>query len=239
MPTKPYFVAGAAAVPVLVFARAPQAGQCKTRLIPAYGALGAARIHAALVQRTVSMARAAGCGPVQVWSATRGRHPLLHRLASELGTGLQFQCAGDLGRRMVHALTGALSAGYRSALLIGTDTVELVQQDLCDAAARLQADADAVLQPATDGGYVMIGTRRALTGLLRGIAWSSGHELDQTCTRLRRRGWTVALQAPRADIDHPADVRRARRCGWNWRGEPGDGPGSSRPPESLLKGAPS
>ncbi|WP_420468335.1 TIGR04282 family arsenosugar biosynthesis glycosyltransferase [Panacagrimonas sp.] len=242
MSARPPFVSttdGDLGVPVLVFARAPVAGQCKTRLIPAYGALGAVRIHRALLQRSVAVALNAGCGPVQLWSASRGRHPVLQSLARGATGGLRHQCAGDLGRRMAQALNSALRAGYRAALLIGTDTVELSAEDLRGAAHRLLDGADAVLQPATDGGYVMIGTRRALPGVLRGIEWSSGRELDQTCARLRQHGWRITLQPPRADIDHPADVRRARRQGWDWRQEAVLPAAPSRPTQSLLQGAPS
>ena len=85
---------------------------------------------------------------------------------------------------------------------------------LREAARRLVAnEADVVLQPAADGGFVLIGARRALGQALRGIAWSSGRECAQTQARLERRGLRVSRLEPSWDVDHPADVRRARREG--------------------------
>lgn len=224
---------------MLIFARPPVPGRCKTRLIPSCGARGAARVHRALVLRAVRVALEAGCGPVQVWSAARGGHRFLQGLAARCDGVLHHQRHGDLGLRMGAALDHALRAGHPAALLIGTDTVELTPADLRAAAQVLRDGADAVLHPAADGGYVLLGTRRPLQSLLGGVHWSSGQEFVQTCTRLRRRGWRLAVQSVRADIDDPRDLRRARRGGWSARQELAHAAPPSRPPESLLKGAPS
>lgn len=198
-----------AVVPVLIFARPPRPGACKTRLIPALGRRGAARLHRSLTLRTVQVAERAGCGPVWLCSAERGVDPFLAACAAD--TPLHFQCRGDLGRRMSQALDAALAAGFTAALLIGTDSVELQAQDVRLAAQQLLTAADDVLLPTPDGGYLLLGSRRRLGGLLRGIAWSSGRERVQTQRRLGAAGRRVHLLPPRADIDSPADLHRARR----------------------------
>lgn len=200
-------------MPVIVFARTPVPGTCKTRLIPGYGRIGAARLYRRLVARTIELALEADCGPVQVWAAPSPRHPFFSALRCRYGTMLRRQPGGDLGRRMSRALATVLREGAKAALLIGTDAADLTPQDLRDAASRLNTDSEAVIQPAEDGGYVLIGLRLPIGDTLRGIAWSSGRECAQTVARLRAKNLRVALLSVRQDIDHPRDVRRARRAG--------------------------
>lgn len=195
---------------VLVFARAPVPGRCKTRLIPRLGARGAAALHRRLVRQTLQTALDSGSS-TELWCAPDTHHGFFMRCRREFGVKLRRQCGGDLGRRMAHALKCALRDSERVSL-IGTDCVNLTSQDLRDALNALQ-NADVVLQPATDGGYVLIGARRITLGALRGIAWSSGHELAQTQARLQRAGLAWQELPQREDVDTPADYRRARRAG--------------------------
>lgn len=199
------------AVPILVFARAPAAGSCKTRLIPRYGRRGAAKVYRKLVQRTIRSASAAGCGPLQLWATPATSHPYFTALRRQWGLVLRRQPGGDLGRRMSRALSQVLREGAPAALLVGTDAANLGAEDLRAAARALLDGADAVLQPAADGGYVLIGLRRPVGSALQGVNWSSGREFRQTRTRLIRRGLSVASMPERWDIDHPSDLRRARR----------------------------
>lgn len=201
------------AVPIIIFARAPIPGRCKTRLIPRYGRIGAARLYRRLARRTVDLALASGCGEVQLWAAPSPAHPFFAHLQRLHGVRLRRQPDGDLGRRMSRALARVLRDGAPAALLVGTDAANLCAQDFRDAAARLLANSDAVLQPACDGGYVLIGLRKAIGETLRGVAWSSGRECAQTQARLRQKNLRVALMPVREDIDDPRDVRRARRMG--------------------------
>lgn len=198
---------------VIVFARAPTPGSCKTRLIGRYGAIGAARLYRHMIARTLRVARASDCGRVEVWVDPDPGHPAFAPLR-RLGLALRRQPRGDLGRRMARAMAGTLRGGAGTALLIGTDAADLRAQDLRDAAAALgRGECDALLQPALDGGFVMIGLRRDPGTLLRGVAWSSGRELRQATARLQRGGLRVLHGSARRDLDHPADVRAARRLG--------------------------
>lgn len=196
---------------ILVFARAPRPGACKTRLIPALGPQGAARLYRRLTLRTLLSAVAAG-GDVELWCAPDPGHAFFHACRRELGVRLRRQPSGDLGRRMALALSGALREGASAAVLVGTDCPGLSVADFSNAVLGLR-ERDHVLQPSGDGGYVLIGTRRAERRALAGIRWSSGLELAQTRRRLARLGLSVSELPARADLDTPADYRRARRAG--------------------------
>jgi rSAM/selenodomain-associated transferase 1 len=192
---------------ILVFARAPVPGRCKTRLIPALGARGAAALHRRLVRRTLAAARASG-HVVELWCAPDAAHGFFAACRRDYGVRLRRQPRGDLGRRMALALAGAAVP----AVLVGSDCPGFAARDFSDALAAL-AGHDCVLRPSSDGGYVLIGARRLERRALAGIAWSSGRELDQTRRRLRRLGLSVCEAAPLMDLDTPADYRKARRGG--------------------------
>ena len=100
--------------------------------------------------------------------------------------------------------------GQPAAILIGSDCPGLSARDLGQAFAALQTH-DCVLQPSTDGGYVLIGARRFERRALAGTAWSSGRELAQTRRRFARFALRWSELRALADLDTPADYRQARR----------------------------
>lgn len=200
-----------AAARILVFARAPLPGRCKTRLIPALGRAGAARLHRLLVLRTLAAARASGL-PVELWCAPDASHGFFAACRRDHGVRLRRQPSGDLGRRMALALARVLREGAGAAVLVGSDCPAFTRRDFAAALAALRTH-DCVLQPSTDGGYVLVGARRLERRALAGITWSSGRELAQTRVRLERLSLSAVEGAPLMDVDTPADYRAARRRG--------------------------
>lgn len=193
------------ATPVLVFARAPEPGRVKTRLIPAIGPERAARLHLAMLRRTLETAADAGIGPVELWCTPGTDHPALVDAAAAHGLERYAQSGDDLGERMGHALARRL-AGGAAALVIGTDCPALERGDLRAAATALASGADAVLGPARDGGYYLIGLRRAAPEVFADVAWGGGQVLEQTRENLRALRWRWRELATRADVDRPEDL---------------------------------
>ena len=174
-------------------------GRAKTRLIPALGAEGAARLAAAMLAATVEEALATGfevelCGEPDPAGWYDGP-------AAVLST----QGDGDLGARLARAAARALAAG--PVLLIGADCPELDRQRLAAAADAL-ASHDAVLHPAADGGYVLLGLRRFDPAPFEGIAWSTDGVAAQTLARLASLGWSVDVRETLHDVDVPEDLAR-------------------------------
>jgi len=195
---------------ILVFARAPVAGEAKTRLIPALGAAGAAALHERLVDRALATAVAAAVGPVELCCTPDDPHPALVALARAHGAGLAAQGPGDLGARMNAALRRAL-AGARAAIVIGSDCPALTPQHLREAAAALAAGVDAVLAPAEDGGYVLIGLKRAAPSLFERVAWGGPAVMAETRARLAALGLRWQALETLWDVDRPADLDRLPR----------------------------
>jgi uncharacterized protein len=183
---------------IIVFARAPVAGQAKTRLIGRLGAARAARLHERLTREAVSLALAARCGPVELHGTAR------HSFFASLGVPFRLQRGRDLGERMYRALARARGP----AIVIGTDCPALTPADLRRAARALDSGYDAVLAPAEDGGYALIGLRRKKQHFFQGIDWGGPQVYAQTVRRLAGYRWR-ALR-PVWDVDRPADLERLR-----------------------------
>ena len=189
---------------LIVFAKAPVAGQAKTRLIPALGAAGAAALAARLLDHALTAAVETGFDHLELCVAPDTGHPTFAALAAAHRLVLTAQGDGDLGARMDRALTRVLR-DHPQALLIGTDAPALGAARLRDAAQALQG-TDAVFVPALDGGYALVGLQRAQPALFQGIAWSTPQVMAQTRARAAAAGLTWTEREPVADIDEPADL---------------------------------
>ncbi len=194
-------------VAVAILARAPQPGHAKTRLIPLLGPDGAAALQARLIARTVATATAAAVGPVTLWATPDDRHPAFQ---DKIGRGITLaqQPDGDLGVRML----AAIAAAGGPTLVIGTDCPALTAEHLRDAAAVLQS-YDAVLIPAEDGGYVLIGMRTPQPALFTDVDWGTSTVMAETRFLLSAHNLTWRELPPLWDVDTPGDLDRLRRAG--------------------------
>jgi glycosyltransferase A (GT-A) superfamily protein (DUF2064 family) len=113
---------------------------------------------------------------------------------------------------MAHAFADRVE-GMRPMLLIGTDCPAQTVDDLRDALAALQEGADAVVQPAEDGGYVLIGMKDARPELFTGIAWGTNLVLPATRLRASEHGLRLAELPTCWDLDRSEDLDRALALG--------------------------
>jgi rSAM/selenodomain-associated transferase 1 len=182
---------------IIVFAKAPVPGKAKTRLVPALGEWGAARLHERLTRHAVRTALAAGCGRVEIHGTRR------HSFFDSLGLSFRVQRGRDLGERMHHAL-----GRNPGAILIGTDCPALTAADLRRAARLLCGGYEAVLAPAEDGGYALIALRRVAPEIFRNIAWGTSNVYEETVKRLCGYRWRALRTV--WDVDRPEDLPRLR-----------------------------
>ncbi len=189
---------------VIVMAKAPVPGFAKTRLVPALGADGAAALADRLLHATVAQVIAAAIGPVDLCCAPSRAHTAFASFVGRAGIDLSDQGEGDLGVRMTRAFERSLRKSS-CAVLIGTDAPALDAAMLARAANAL-GDADAVLVPAFDGGYALIGLRRAAPSLFDDMPWSTPAVMARTRERLAVAGLTHIELPAVADIDEAADL---------------------------------
>jgi rSAM/selenodomain-associated transferase 1 len=192
---------------ILIFAKAPDSGKVKTRLIPALGAEGAALLARQMLETTLAEAAASGVGPVELCTDPDPESPAwkdLTRTADEVSA----QGGGNLGARLARAARRTIELG-ESVILIGTDCPGLSSQRLRVAAERLDHH-DAVINPASDGGYVLLGLSRFDPSLFKDMAWSTPSVAEQTIARIERLGWSLHVGETLHDIDEPADLEQLR-----------------------------
>lgn len=192
-------------VAIAVLAKAPVPGLTKTRLIPTIGAHAAACLQERMTERAIGTATAAAVGPVTLWCAPDPGHPSFRELVTEFKVTLKRQPDGDLGARMLAAMTAG------PTLVIGADCPALTPDHLRSAAAALLGGVDVVLIPAEDGGYVLIGTRQPQPALFDGITWSTAGVLADTKARIAAAGLTARELPPLWDVDTNDDLDRLER----------------------------
>lgn len=211
-----------------VFARAPEPGRVKTRLIPAVGAAGAARLHEAFVDDVCARTRGAAARRV-LSVAGDPAHPALVALAAREGMAIEPQGEGDLGARMRGAIEAGLAGGAERVAIVGGD-VPLLPPAGVRAAFDALAQNDVVLAPAADGGYWLVGARRLVPSIFEGMAWGTASVFRESEARLRADGIRFAVGAEAWDVDEPADLRRLAAA---LEGDPAAAPATRRALASL------
>ena len=191
---------------LLVFSKAPVAGQVKTRLIPLLGAEAAAALYADMLDDTLGKAVDADLSPLELWCTPDVQHTHFRRCRERYPLKLHQQTTGDLGQRMSQALHSVLQEADH-AVLIGADCPALCAADIEAAMAALVAGTNVVLGPASDGGYYLIGMSVPHPGLFENITWSSPQVFETTVALCRRHGLDWACLPEHTDVDTPDDYR--------------------------------
>jgi hypothetical protein len=191
---------------LIVFAKAPEPGKVKTRLAHELGDLEAARIYRALGRRVVDRVRGGPYRTIVYFDPPEARDDVVRWLGAP-GIELVPQPEGDLGARIVRAFERGFELGER-VCAIGTDSPDLDRARVETAFDSLERSGGpaAVLGPATDGGYYLVGLRRPEPRLFTEIPWSTGAVLPATLARAGELGIVVELLPPLGDVDRPEDV---------------------------------
>lgn len=194
-----------------IFAREPTPGAVKTRLATAIGPERAATVYRELTIVTLQHARharAAGIvAAIELWCTPSTESSWFRECAAAAGASLHQQSDGNLGARMSAALAAGLTRSD-AILLIGTDCPVLDQFTLAAAGALLVAH-DAVLGPAEDGGFVLVGSRVPLT--FNGVRMSTEHAAQDSRTAFRSAGIDCGQLPLSWDVDTAADLDRWER----------------------------
>lgn len=202
---------------LVIFARHPRRGRVKTRLVPPLTRDQALALHIACLQSTAALA--ASLSPrveLQLYLTSNsldaaGRITRKLRLPRRLR--VRAQGGGDLGARLARAFNRLGADGYDRVVVIGSDSPTLPRRRLQSAFATLNR-GEAVLGPARDGGYYLIGLRlprAGLSRLFRGIDWGTPRAFRQTRARLQAARLRLHLLPPGEDVDTAADLSRLRR----------------------------
>jgi rSAM/selenodomain-associated transferase 2/rSAM/selenodomain-associated transferase 1 len=195
---------------LVVFARAPQVGHNKTRLIPALGPAAATEVYRFLANRTLESVRQLVAGDrcnalVHFTGGSRAE------MQAAFGEDLDYceQQGATLGERLKYAIGLAFSGGARRVVVIGTDCPDLSPRDIAQAFDELH-EHDVVVGPALDGGYYLIGMHAFHPGLFDDIDWSTSQVFEQTVQRANALGLKLHTLRRLSDVDYPEDLLALR-----------------------------
>jgi uncharacterized protein len=203
-------------------AKAPVAGQVKTRLMPPLTAAMAAALSAGFLRDiTENIALAGRERPIDgyVAYAPAGCEGSFHGMLAR-GTGLVLAdgsaitapAVAGFGRCLLHAAQALFEKGHDAVCLLNSDSPTLPTALLSQAAAALAQDGDrVVLGAAEDGGYYVLGIKAPHRHLFETVAWSTGAVAGETRQRARALGLPVVELAPWYDVDDAAALDRLCR----------------------------
>lgn len=191
---------------VCLFTKPVIAGRTKTRLAESIGAAAAARLAEAFLIDTYQLVKRTYSGQVVLCLSENGPLPRL-----EPPPELWSQGTGDLGERMERVFRRALEPARSWVIVIGSDSPGLPPSYLARAISLLDQGHDAVLGPAADGGYYLLGLRRCPPALLTNLRWSTSESASLTLARLRLHGYTTTLLPSWFDVDVASDLERLGR----------------------------
>ncbi len=187
-----------------VFSKNPVEGKVKTRLAGTIGNIRALEIYEALRRLTD-----AATSPVKarrvIWYSDF--IPQTDTLLSP-GTEARLQQGKDLGERMHNAFCEMFSSGSLLVVLIGTDCPD-ISAAIIEKAFALLESSDAVLGPAMDGGFYLIGLKQRIPELFLGRTWSTSTVLEETLDKLETKGFSFSLLPELRDIDTFEDLRQS------------------------------
>lgn len=183
---------------LVIFVKAPEAGRVKTRLAATMGAIPAAQLYRRMMAFTIARLRR---GPWHLWLAVSPDAALSRQGIWPGSIPRVPQGGGDLGARLRSV---ARSVPPGPVVIIGSDCPAVTPGDI-ETAFRSLTRAQAVLGPAEDGGYWLIGIKRPLARtVFQGVRWSGPHAMADTLAGFRSR--RVAFLRTLRDVDTTEDL---------------------------------
>jgi rSAM/selenodomain-associated transferase 1 len=191
-----------------VMAKAPIAGEVKTRLVPPFTQEQAADLYRALLLDQLEHLSRLTVAELYLVFAPNSAAPLMWQLAPP-----NFYCfaqrGGDLGERMNAAFIDLWQLGHRSVVVIGSDLPAL-PLTILETAFDLLATSihQVVLGPSHDGGYYLVGMNQPTPEIFQDMRWSHDQVLAQTTDKLSKLGIPPALLPAWFDIDSVEDLKQ-------------------------------
>ncbi|MFK7732001.1 MAG: TIGR04282 family arsenosugar biosynthesis glycosyltransferase [Pseudomonadales bacterium] len=197
---------------ILIFARAPRLGRVKTRLNKALPPDKVLDLHKRLLKHALANVMKVSGVQVELWVDENPSDLFFEQLQTEFPEiSIYLQAPGDLGAKMLHALSQSVDE-RQASVIIGSDC-PAIDSYYIQASLNALEDQDLVIGPASDGGYVLIGTKHKSLPVFDGIDWGTEQVLQQTLQIAVQSDFRVRLMAELNDVDEPYDLGEAHRFG--------------------------
>jgi rSAM/selenodomain-associated transferase 2/rSAM/selenodomain-associated transferase 1 len=190
----------------LIFTKNPTPGKTKTRLISAIGINGAYEVHVKLLKNTLSLTPKIKNMNFILYHTSIKNNEIINGFSKKYNLKTKIQSGKNLGDRMQHASQEQLKS-YTHCIIIGTDCPELTKKYLLNAKEALSTGYDAVIGPAHDGGYVLIGFNTASKIIFSNIKWGKDTVLKETLENFKKLKLKYKILPPLHDVDTKEDLQ--------------------------------
>jgi rSAM/selenodomain-associated transferase 2/rSAM/selenodomain-associated transferase 1 len=205
---------------IALFVKAPELGQVKSRLARTIGVDFATEFYRSMgrdwFDRLTEFAASQQADLRLFYAPDSGRSTVRDWLGCD-DRQLVAQGDGDLGDRMARAFATCFEQGSDRVLLVGSDSPDLPDEILTQAAEAL-VETGITICPTEDGGYCLVGFQRdrflstlsqnIFQNIFQNMIWSTETVFAETIARLQSANQPVAILPQWYDIDHAADLDR-------------------------------
>ena len=191
---------------LIVYTRYPEPGKTKTRMIPALGKEGAAKLQREMTEHTLNTARQLKESrnlEIEVHFTGGNKQLMLDWLGKDLNYIIQV--TGDLGAKMQSSFQQAFASNNQRVVTIGIDCPDISLNILNNAFNSLYK-RELVLGVAKDGGYYLIGLNKMIPQLFQNINWGTEIVLKQTKAIAEQLNLNIKYLSSLSDVDYPEDL---------------------------------
>ncbi len=185
---------------LIIFARNPELGKCKTRLAQSIGDKNALEVYKFLLNHTATISKDIKADRYVFYSENIVEDDLWN-------SGIfrkKMQIGNNLGERMSNAFAELLEIGYEKVIIIGSDLLDL-EADLVNLAFAQLEFNDVVIGPAIDGGYYLLGMKNLYQNIFENKNWGTSSVLNDTLNDLQSN--EIHLLKELNDIDTFEDMQ--------------------------------
>lgn len=186
---------------LIIFYRNPELGKVKTRLAVTMGDANALAIYLKLVAHTRTITENLSVDKMVCYS----HHVDMEDNWPNQIYDKQIQKGKTLGERLQSAVKIGFDCGYESVCVIGCDCYELTESIITQAFVKLK-NTDAVIGPAKDGGYYLLGTKKFIQELFENKNWGTSSVAEATMEDMSKNGLSVYSLPQLTDVDTEVDL---------------------------------
>jgi len=184
---------------IVLMTRVPLPGRTKTRMMEVLSGEECAAFHTACLEDICKTVSATGITSYLYYTGGSVEKFSKQNIACMRSFDMRQQGGGDLGERMYSAASRILTK-HDGVIILGADIPEIDSKLLVDALKQLDG-CDVVIGPSFDGGYYLIGLKKAYRNIFNGIPWGSPFVMETTLLEVERSGLSCGLLTPMTDID--------------------------------------
>ena len=190
---------------LILFVRNPILGKVKTRLAKAIGDEKALEVYRQLLSKTHNITYSLSCAKFVYYADEVTQSDLWSK-----GNFIKkAQSGNDLGERMYNAFADLSEAGFARIIIIGSDCFELTNEILQDAFEQLKAH-DAVIGPAYDGGYYLLGMKELTPRPFKNKKWSTSSVCADTINDFVKLDASYVVLPTLNDVDERQDLLKCK-----------------------------